>query len=125
MSRIMHHSSTGHIVLVLACSLITADALGARKVLIARRFQSSVYFPLPDVEQRYRLWENTLNGRSGLDDGVDLTLLANEFELSGGAITNVVRYGAISALQMNRTRINRDDLVKGVTKELRKEGKTA
>jgi len=90
----------------------------------ARRFQSLVYFPLPDVSQRHRLWENTLNGRSGLADGVDLDHLASEFELSGGAITNVVRYGAISALQMNRTSINRDDLVKGVTRELRKEGKT-
>jgi len=90
----------------------------------ARRFQSLVYFPLPDVAQRQRLWENTLNGRSGLAEGVDLAHLASSYELSGGAITNVVRYGAISALQMNRTSINRDDLVKGVTKELRKEGKT-
>jgi hypothetical protein len=90
----------------------------------ARRFQSLVYFPLPNVSQRKRLWENTLNGRSGLIDGVDLENLASEYELSGGAIANVVRYGAISALQMNRNTINRDDLVKGVTKELRKEGKT-
>ena len=90
----------------------------------ARRFQSLVYFPLPDVAQRQQLWENTLNGRAGLAEGVDLAHLASSYELSGGAITNVVRYGAISALQMNRTSINRDDLVKGVTKELRKEGKT-
>ena len=90
----------------------------------ARRFQSLIYFPLPDVSQRYRLWENILNGKSGLADSVDLKRLATEFELSGGAITNVVRYGAISALQMNRNSISRDDLVKGVTKELRKEGKT-
>lgn len=90
----------------------------------ARRFQSLVYFPLPDVSLRQRLWENTLNGRAGLADGVDLAHLASEYELSGGAITNVVRYGAISALQMKRTRINSDDLVNGVAKELRKEGKT-
>jgi SpoVK/Ycf46/Vps4 family AAA+-type ATPase len=90
----------------------------------ARRFQSLVYFPLPDVSQRHRLWENTLNGRSGLADGVDLKHLAKDYELSGGAITNVVRYGAISALQMNRSSISRDDLVIGVTRELRKEGKT-
>ncbi len=87
----------------------------------ARRFQSQVYFPLPDAEQRRRLWENTLDGRS---DGVDLHLLANDFELSGGAITNVVRYGAISALRTQRARISHEDLVKGITRELRKEGKT-
>ena len=88
----------------------------------ARRFQSQVYFPLPDTEQRRRLWENTLNGRSG--PTVDLDDLAREFELSGGAITNVVRYGAISALQMQRDSIDREDLVRGVARELRKEGKT-
>ena len=90
----------------------------------ARRFQSLVYFPMPDVSLRQRLWENTLNGRAGQANDVDLAHLASKYELSGGAITNVVRYGAISALQMKRTRINRDDLVKGVAKELRKEGKT-
>jgi len=90
----------------------------------ARRFQSLVYFPLPDVIQRQQLWENTLNGRPGLADGVDLAKLARAYELSGGAITNVVRYGAISALQNNRSSIDLDDLVKGVSKELRKEGKT-
>ena len=90
----------------------------------ARRFQSLIYFPLPDANLRYQLWGNILNGKPGLADGVDLKRLAKEYELSGGAITNVVRYGAISALQMNRNSISRDDLVKGVTKELRKEGKT-
>ncbi len=90
----------------------------------ARRFQSLVYFPVPDAEQRHRLWKNTLNGKAKLDEGVDLRRLADEYELTGGAITNVVRYGAISALQMNRDMINRDDLVHGVVKELRKEGKT-
>jgi SpoVK/Ycf46/Vps4 family AAA+-type ATPase len=91
----------------------------------ARRFQSLVYFPLPDVMLRQRLWENTLKGKTGnLANGVDLAQLAGEYELSGGAIANVVRYGAINALQMDRDTINREDLVKGVTRELRKEGKT-
>lgn len=90
----------------------------------ARRFQSLVYFPKPDAEQRHRLWKNTLNGKTILDKGVDLRQLADKYELTGGAITNVVRYGAISALQMSRNIINHDDLIHGVVKELRKEGKT-
>ena len=95
---------------------LTLADLGINSVLLLEQGK--------DLSQRKRLWENTLNGRSGLADGVDLENLASEYELSGGAIANVVRYGAISALQMNRDTINRDDLVKGVTKELRKEGKT-
>lgn len=90
----------------------------------SRRFQSMVYFPLPDVEQRLSLWKSSLNGKAGIGDEVDLINLAQQYELSGGAITNVVRYGAINALQMNRDSITIDDLIQGVTKELRKEGKT-
>ena len=92
----------------------------------ARRFQSLVYFSLPDVAMRQRLWENTLTGNTrNLAEGVDLAQLASDYELSGGSIANVVRYGAISALQMGRDIIEREDLVRGVTRELRKEGKTA
>jgi ATP-dependent 26S proteasome regulatory subunit len=55
---------------------------------------------------------------------VRLEKLAEDHELSGGAIINVVRYGAVKALQMNRAAISYHDLTKGITKELRKEGKT-
>jgi hypothetical protein len=90
----------------------------------ARRFQSLVYFPMPDAEQRQRLWMNTLDGKKGLANGLDFQKLAEDHELSGGAITNVVRYSAISALQAQRDTILLEDLVEGVAKELRKEGKT-
>ncbi|MFC1748517.1 ATP-binding protein [Pseudomonadota bacterium] len=90
----------------------------------ARRFQSLVYFPAPDEEQRFELWKNTLNGKARLEEGVDLNDLAKSYELTGGAITNVVRFGAINALQRQHDKICHDDLVSGVIKELRKEGKT-
>jgi len=90
----------------------------------ARRFQSLVYFAMPDSEERLRLWKVTLAGGSRLADDVDLESLAEEFELSGGAITNVVRYAAISALREGRCLICHQDFLTGITKELRKEGKT-
>lgn len=90
----------------------------------ARRFQSLVHFPMPDADERQRLWEGILNGGSRLGDDVDLRELAEQYELSGGAITNVVRCGAISALQGRREHIQRQDLIVGITKELRKEGRT-
>ncbi len=90
----------------------------------ARRFQSLVYFIMPDTEERLRLWEVTLAGRSRLADDVDLEALAEAYELSGGAITNVVRYAAISALREGRCLIGHQDLLTGVSKELRKEGKS-
>ena len=89
----------------------------------ARRFQAVVYFPMPDSEQRLKLWQGMFN-KELLGDDVDLPALAEQYELSGGAITNVVRHAAIRALQQNRQWIESDDLIKGITRELRKEGKT-
>jgi AAA+ superfamily predicted ATPase len=90
----------------------------------ARRFQTAIYFPLPDAEQRLRLWQGYFKGKCKLEENVDMTKIAEEYALSGGAIANVVRYGAIRALHMGREAISHDDLVKGVAKELIKEGKT-
>ena len=90
----------------------------------ARRFQSQVYFPMPEADQRLRLWENMIGPRERLTKDTDLKAIAEKYEISGGAITNVLRYGAIWALQNKRGQIAHGDLVKGIAKELRKEGKT-
>ena len=50
--------------------------------------------------------------------------LAERFELSGGAITNVVRYAAIRAVRRKTPLITQDDLLDGIAKERLKEGKT-
>ncbi len=90
----------------------------------ARRFQSVVYFPMPAPELRYTLWKNYLNNHFDPDQGGMLEELAQKYEMSGGAIINVVRYGAVRALQEKRESILGDDLVCGIAKELIKEGKT-
>lgn len=90
----------------------------------ARRFQSAVYFPMPDAEQRLQLWQGILGSRCRLAADVNLRTLAEDYELSGGAITNVVRYGAIRAVQAGRHTLALSDLLRGITKELRKEGKS-
>jgi hypothetical protein len=91
----------------------------------SRRFQSLVYFPMPDAEQRQRLWEGALGSRCPLDAGVDLDQLAREHELSGGAIANVVRHAAIRALRAERPAIGHADLVRGIRQERIKDGWTA
>jgi DNA polymerase III delta prime subunit len=90
----------------------------------ARRFQSTVYFPLPDAEQRLQLWQNLENGKRIFADDVDLHQLANDYELSGGAVTNVVCYGAILAMEQQHDTISRNLMLDAIAKELRKEGKT-
>lgn len=90
----------------------------------SRRFQSMIYFPMPDAEQRLRLWRGMLAQPGRLAPDVDLEMLAERYELAGGAIVNVLRYAAIQARRQNREHISASDLRQGLAKELRKEGKT-
>lgn len=89
----------------------------------SRRFQSMVYFPLPDAEQRLRLWRGMLAAEH-LDADVDLAGLAERHELSGGAIANVIRHAALKALRDGRSRLRGAELRAGLARELRKEGRT-
>lgn len=90
----------------------------------ARRFQSLVFFSMPDSDQRLKLWRSILGKKCRLAADVDLPTLAEQYDLSGGAITNVVRYGAVRALRLGRNAVCTEDFIAGVTRELRKEGKT-
>lgn len=90
----------------------------------ARRFQASIYFPLPDAEHRLKLWQGYFKGNCRLEPGVDLKDIAERFELAGGAIANVVRYAAMQALQKGRRALSQGDLLNGIVRELAKEGKT-
>ncbi|MEI6897385.1 MAG: ATP-binding protein [Psychromonas sp.] len=90
----------------------------------SRRFQSLIYFPMPDEEQRLQLWQSMLNGHTEPGDDKQLHEIAVDYELAGGAIANVVRYAAICALQHNSEYIQYKDIKIGINKELKKEGKT-
>lgn len=90
----------------------------------ARRFQSIIYFPLPDEVERLRLLNNLFPNPQLLGEDVKLQQLADKYELSGGSLTNVARYAAIRATRMKRTQIQHADLLQGINKELLKEGRT-
>lgn len=90
----------------------------------ARRFQAQIHFPMPDADQRRQLWEGMARHTGRLEDDIDFSGFAEAYELSGGAIANIVRYGTLSAVQSGRSRISAADLHHGIVKELRKEGKT-
>lgn len=90
----------------------------------ARRFQTSIYFPMPDALQRLRLWQRIFPERCNLADDVDLLELSENYDLSGGALTNVVRYAAIRAERYQHAVISKDDLLRGIKKEFIKEGRT-
>lgn len=89
-----------------------------------RRFQSMVYFPMPNPEQRLRLWKEAFSGKLPLAPKIDWEQIAQQYELAGGAIVNVLRYCALSAVQREPAVVTEADVHKGVRREMRKEGKS-
>lgn len=90
----------------------------------ARRFQSMIYFPMPSPEMRYELWRKAFGGEFLLDESVNLQEISREYELAGGAITNVLRYCGLKALTRESRCILLEDILTGIRKEFMKEGKT-
>ena len=87
-----------------------------------RRFQSVIYFPKPDSELRLELWQKYF---SNFDlSKVNLEKIANDYEISGGSIINVLRYCSIVSSERNSKTILEKDLIKGIKKEFLKEGVT-
>ena len=87
----------------------------------SRRFQSVVYFPMPDEELRRSLWLGMLpakwlkNGKEDLTE--ELIALAAKEELSGGSITNVVRRCALRLIMSGKETLDARMLKEALEKE--------
>lgn len=89
----------------------------------ARRFQSIVFFPIPSPQLRLELWQKAFS-QLELDGSVNLPKLAQEYEVTGGAIINILRYCAIKSVGRMNRKIKQSDIITGLRREFRKEGKT-
>jgi hypothetical protein len=89
-----------------------------------RRFQSMIHFTMPAAAQRLQLWRNAFDGVCQLEPDVDLPQLAQDHELAGGAIINVLRYCALTAVSRGTRTVGRADLLEGIKREFRKDNKT-
>ena len=87
-----------------------------------RRFQSVVHFPMPRPAERLRIWRDALPPTVELAQ-LDLPTLADKYELSGGTITNVIRYASLKALARGARALLPDDVEEGIRRELLKEGR--
>jgi len=91
-----------------------------------RRFQSVIYFPSPGKQERKKLWKKAFPEKIKLNESVDLSDLAEKYEMTGASIMNVVRYSCLMALKKNESqiRITPEDIEAGIRKEYFKEGRT-
>jgi SpoVK/Ycf46/Vps4 family AAA+-type ATPase len=88
-----------------------------------RRFQSVVQFPVPRVEERLRLWRQSFSFGIPLDESIKLEEIITKIDLTGGAITNVVRFASLMAIQKSNAVVIESDLIDAINRELIKEGK--
>jgi SpoVK/Ycf46/Vps4 family AAA+-type ATPase len=87
-----------------------------------RRFQSIVYFKIPGISQREKLWEKALSRLPG-ENQVDVLKIANEYEIAGGFINNAVQFAWLNARKNNSKIITNQDILLGIKREYAKEGK--
>lgn len=83
----------------------------------ARRFESVIYFPMPRPEERLRLWQQGFSAKACFADNVDLNKIAEEHELCGGSIINVVRYASLQALESGDNQVTQEVLERGIRRE--------
>lgn len=90
----------------------------------ARRFQSMIYFPLPDKDERLSLWSFYFNNQVPQSPEINFNQIAGDHEVTGGNIVNVLRYSCIKAVIRADKQIQQADIVAGLKREFRQLGKT-
>ncbi len=86
-----------------------------------RRFQSALYFPMPDEAMRLKLWRQMLPKEWHTDE--ELLYTAAGYTLSGGSIVNAVQNCAIKLHRSGSTELTGNILRRAISRELEKEGK--
>ena len=87
-----------------------------------RRLDAIVDFPMPEEDDRRRLWDANLPAIVPREDAIDLAFLARRFKLSGGNIRNVCVSAAYLAAAEDRP-IAMIDLIRGTESEYQKLGR--
>ena len=87
-----------------------------------RRMHSTIEFPFPEEEYRYKIWKSMFPEDAPLSEDVDFEFLAGRFRLAGGNIKNIVVNAAFLAAE-NSGAITMEDVIKAAKREFQKIGK--
>jgi AAA+ superfamily predicted ATPase len=89
-----------------------------------RRFQSSINFPMPTADERFKIWSNGFSKSVELDKSIELGEIAAKYEISGGAIINIIQHCSLRALARESNLINLNDIMEGIKREFHKNRRT-
>ncbi|HET9345857.1 MAG TPA: ATP-binding protein, partial [Candidatus Limnocylindrales bacterium] len=87
-----------------------------------RRLDAIVDFPMPEEDDRRRLWAANLPATVPVEPDLDLAFLARQFRVSGGNIKNICVTAAYLAAADGRA-VSMADLIRGTDREYRKLGR--
>ena len=87
-----------------------------------RRLDGIVDFPMPEVDDRRRLWIRNLSAGAPKTGDIDIGFLAKRFTLTGGNIRNIAVGAAFRAADGDRS-LGMEDLVRETAREYRKLGR--
>jgi hypothetical protein len=104
-------------------AVLTTNLQGNMDAAFVRRLRFILHFPAPDRELRRRLWERSLPSVEWRDGDVELDVLADRFQLNGGAIHNVGLAAAHLAAATESGRITMAHVVRATQRELQKTGR--
>ena len=103
-------------------SILTTNLEASIDEAFRRRLSARVQFPLPELEERLRLWRALVPARAALAADVDFETLAERYAMSGGYIRNAVLRAAFLAADAG-TPITMRLLVRAATLEYAAMGK--
>lgn len=102
-------------------ALLTTNLRANIDDAFTRRLDLVVDFPFPDAGQRIALWRHGL-AHVPCAEGIELGLLARDFELAGGSIRSAVVTAAYLAAGRDEP-VGAGDLLEGARREYRKAGR--
>jgi len=87
-----------------------------------RRIKFIINFSFPSAQERYKLWTSILPKEAKIDKNVDFEFFANEFELSGSNIKEILVNSAYIAVSQNKP-ISNIHIIQAIKNNFIKQGK--
>ena len=78
-------------------TILTTNNDAAIDEAFRRRLSLKVDFPLPELEERLKLWRTMLPAEAAIASDIDFDTLADKYEMSGGYIKNAALRAAFLA----------------------------
>ena len=83
-----------------------------------------IQFPMPTAEERHKIWTNGFSISMKPDKDIELPEIAKKYEISGGAIINIIHHCSLRALGRDTNRIQLNDIIEGIRREYHKNRRT-